>query len=247
MRTRYDSLVLSLLSPIRLARSLFAGWFLFAASFAFGQQYVGRYDVYGGFMYLDSPHINLAERGFHMQAGVRPTTWYSLGFDYSIETGHTNLTPSLLTTGLQQQLGTQLQQLAALGKIPPGYSLNVPIDSTTQTFAAGPQLAYRRWPLVTLYARPSIGAIHEVATPHATDPIAQLVVAQLAPSGQKTDWTPFYGVGGSVDVNLRKHFSLRLSVDFVHDHLFSDLLKDGRNTVRLAIGPALQFGPNAAK
>ncbi|MFL6463920.1 MAG: hypothetical protein ACJ73N_05875 [Bryobacteraceae bacterium] len=95
--------------------------------------------------------------------------------------------------------------------------------------------------------RPSIGAIHEVATPHAPDPIAQVIISQLAPSGKKTDWTPFYGFGGSVDVNFRKHFGLRFSVDLVHDHLFSDLLKDGRNTVRLAIGPAVQFGPNVAR
>ena len=236
-----------MISSFHLTRVLFTGWLLLTAPLAFGQQYVGRYDVYGGFMYLDSPHINLAERGFHLQAGVRPKTWYSLGFDYSISTGHTALTPNLLVTSLQQQLGKQLQQLAAIGKIPPGYSLVVPIDSTTQTFAAGPQLAYRRWPLVTLYVRPSIGAIHEVATPHALDPIAQLIVAQLAPSGQKTDWTPFYGFGGGADVNFRKHFGLRFTVDFVHDHLFSDLLKDGRNTVRLSIGPALQFGPNIKK
>lgn len=224
-----------------------AVWVLCVTPSVFGQQYVGRYDVYGGFLYFDSPHINLAERGFHLQTGVRMKTWYSLGFDYSTDTGHTTLGPHLLTTALQQQLGSQLQQLAAAGIIPPGYSLVVPIDSSTQTFAAGPELAYRRWPLVTLYVRPSIGAIHEIATPHALDPIAQSIVAQLAPSGKKTDWTPFYGFGGSADLNLKKHFGLRFSVDFVHDHLFSDLLKDGRNTVRLAVGPVVQFGPNIAQ
>jgi hypothetical protein len=33
-------------------------------------------------------------------------------------------------------------------------------------------------------------------------------------------------------------------VDLVHNHLFSDLLREGRNTVRLSIGPAFQFGHN---
>lgn len=221
-------------------------WLCCLGSPVFGQQYVGRFDIYGGFMYFDSPSINLAERGFHLQAGVRMKRWYSLGFDYSTDTGHTTLTPNLLTTSVQEQLGGQLRQLAALGRVPPGYSLAVPIDSSTQTFAAGPQLAYRRWQFVTLYVRPSIGAIHEIATPHATDPVTRLVISQLAPSGQKTDWTPFYGFGGSADLNFRKHLAVRLSVDFVHDHLFSDLL-NGRNTVRLAIGPALQFGRNISK
>ena len=90
---------------VRLAHLLLGGWLLCMTPFAFGQQYVGRYDVYGGFMYFDSPHINLAERGFHLQTGVRMKTWYSLGFDYSTDTGHITLVPSLLTTALQQQLG----------------------------------------------------------------------------------------------------------------------------------------------
>lgn len=209
-------------------------------------KYVARYDAYAGFMYLDSPHINLAERGFHMQVGFRPRTWYSLGFDYSVATGHTSLTPDLLPVSLQQQLGAQFAQLAALGRLPPGYALSVPIDSTTHNFAAGPQFAYRRWPLVTLYLRPSFGAVHETATPHSTDPIAGLVIASLAPSGVKQDWTPFYGVGGGADFNFSRRFSLRMQVDVVHDHLFNDLLKDGRNTVRLSVGPTVQFGRNIA-
>jgi hypothetical protein len=211
------------------------------------QDYLGRFDVYGGFMYLESPHINLAERGFHLQAGFRPTRWYSLGFDYSISTGHTTLTPDLLTTSLQQSLGAQLARLVAAGVIPPTYALTVPIDSTTATFAAGPQFAWRRWPLVTLYIRPSFGAIHETATPHALDPVSAAIIAQLAPSGEKKDWTPFYGVGGGFDVNFSKYTSIRVQVDFVHDHLFSDLLKDGRNSVRLSVGPAFQFGHNVGR
>jgi hypothetical protein len=30
----------------------------------------------------------------------------------------------------------------------------------------------------------------------------------------------------------------------VHDHLFDDLLQNGRNTVRFAIGPGFQWGKN---
>src|ERR1051325_11487425 len=41
----------------------------------FGQQsYVPRYDIFTGFTYLNSPKISLAEPGFHLQAGLRPTT-----------------------------------------------------------------------------------------------------------------------------------------------------------------------------
>ena len=228
---------------------IFAAFFsLLVVSPAYGQQkYVSRFDAFGGYAFLDSPHVGLFENGFQFQVGVRPKTWYSLGFDYSISEGTLTLTPSLLTDALQQQLAAQFQALALAGQIPPGYTLSVPTHSRTQTFAAGPQLAYRHFSHVTLFIRPSIGAIYEVATPNPGDPIATAVVAQLAPSGRKTDWTGFYGFGGGVDYLFSKHVGLRIQADLVYDHLFSDLLKDGRLTTRFSIGPCFNFGKNIAK
>lgn len=227
---------------------LVAVFSLLAISPAFGQQsYISRFDAFGGYAFLDSPHIGLFENGFQLQVGVRPKTWYSLGFDYSISEGNLTLTANLLTPALQQQLGAQLQALALAGLVPPGYVLSVPTHSRTQTFAAGPQLAYRHFSHVTLFVRPSIGAIYEVATPNPGDPIAVGVVSQLAPSGKKTDWTGFYGFGGGVDLLFSKHLALRVQADLVYDHLFSDLLKDGRLTTRFSIGPCFNFGKNIAK
>ena len=223
---------------------MFTAVSLFISSPAFGQQaYVSRYDAFAGYTLLDSPHIGLVD-GFHFQVGVRPKTWYSLGFDYSISAGDLALTPNLLTSALEQQLGLQLQRLAAKGLLPPGYVLSVPVHSTTQTFAAGPQLAYRRFSQITLFIRPSIGAIREVVTPHPADPIAAGIVKELAPSGQKTDWTAFYGFGGGGDFLFYRHVGLRVQADLVYDHLFSDLLKDGRLTTRFSIGPCFNFGKN---
>src|SRR5271154_5028454 len=68
---------------------------------AFGQEYVGRFEVYGGYMYLWSPHISLLEPGFHVQAGMRYPRHISMGFDYSRATGSTSLTPNLATASLQ--------------------------------------------------------------------------------------------------------------------------------------------------
>lgn len=211
------------------------------------QDYVGLFDVYSGFTYLDSPSVNLAQRGYHLQVGINPKTWYALGFDYSISTGHSAIEPNQLTTALQQQLGGQLRQLVLAGIIPPTYALTVPFDSTTDTFAAGPQLEIRHFSAATLFVRPSIGAIHEVATLHSVDPISAGIVMQLAPSGKKSDWTPFYGFGGGVDLNVSRHFSVRMQADFVHNHLFSDVLRESRNTVRLSIGPSFHFGRNVAQ
>ena len=215
---------------------------------AFGQQaYVSRFDSFTGYTYLDSPAVGLGENGFHFQTGVRANTWLSLGFDYSISAGTLTLTPNLLLPSLQQQLGAELGQLAAAGKIPAGYTLKVPAHSRTQTFAAGPQFNYRHFSKVTLFIRPSAGAIHEYATPQPVDPIAAGVAAQLAPSGHKVDTVVFYGVGGGVDLNFSRHVGLRMQADFVHDHLFSDLLQNGRNTIRMSIGPCFNFGHNIAR
>ena len=84
------------------------------------------------------------------------------------------------------------------------YRLAVPTDATTQTFALGPQYAFRRLSRVTLFLRPSLGALRERAVPHPGDPFATVIATQLAPAGYKRDWTGFYGVGGGADFTSRK-------------------------------------------
>ncbi|HLH01856.1 MAG TPA: hypothetical protein VKX25_03740 [Bryobacteraceae bacterium] len=208
------------------------------------QDYVGRFDVFSGFTWFDSPSAKLQERGYHLQAGINARTWLALGFDYSVVSGSLNLTSDLLKPALATQINGQIAQLQALGVLPAGYQLSVPTGSTTQTFAAGPQLEYRHFQAVTLFIRPSIGAIYEEARPHPHDAFTTAVVSQLAPSGSKTDWEGFYGFGGGVDLNFWRHASLRLQADFVHNSLFTDILKSSRNTVRLSVGPSFHFGRN---
>ena len=62
----------------------------------------------------------------------------------------------------------------------------------------------------------------------------------------KTDWTYFWGVGGGVDLNITRHYGVRIHADFVHDYLFSDLLP-ARNELRVSIGPTVHFGSNVAE
>lgn len=222
---------------------------ILAASPAFAQQtYVTRYDAFVGYGFLDSPAVGLFENGVAAQAGVRPRTWFSLGIDFTYASGNLVLTPNLLTPAIQQSLTGLLGSLAAAGQLPAGYTLAVKSTSKTETFAAGPQLAYRHWKPITLFLRPVfLGAIHETATPKPTDPIATLVVSQLAPSGHKTDTTWFIGLGGGIDFILTHHLALRAQTDVVWDHLFSDLLQNGRWTVRFSVGPAFNFGRNIVK
>ncbi len=218
--------------------------FLFTAALHSQQRDVPRYDFYAGYSYFHSAPIDLSEKGTNIQIGFRPRTWYSLGFDFSAVKGSLTVTPELLPVDLQQKLAAQLAQLAALGRLPAGYKLAVPADSTTYAFAAGPQLAYRHFKRVTFFLRPNFGAIKEIATPTPGDPIATAIVAQLAPEGKKRDWQGFFGFGGGFDIIFTRNFSIRVQGDHVYDHLFNDLLKDGRFTTRFSIGPAFNFGRN---
>ena len=215
------------------------------------QSYVTRFDAYGGYGFLDSPKVNLFENGFAAQFGVRPTTWLSLGVDYTYASGNLKITPDQLLPALQAQLTAGIGAGIAAGKLPPTYpysTLYVPAHSRTQTFAAGPELIYRHFQKMTLFVRPVYaGVIHETATPQPQDPVVAALVASLIPTPSKTDNVLFLGFGGGFDILFGKHFALRSQADLVHDHLFSDLLTDGRFTVRFSTGPAFNFGKNIVK
>lgn len=208
-----------------------------ASSIALAQQeYVGRYDGFAGFSYLSSPKLNLAERGFNGEFGINWNRWLAIGADYSIFTGHSALSPQELTPALQAQL---IPLLPLLGPNPA-----IPFDSTTYTFTAGPQLNFRQLKWVTFFVRPAIGGMHETATLKPNSPVQALLVASLAPGGKKSDLQPFYGVGGGLDLNVSKHVAVRVATDFVHVKLFSNLLAEGRNSVRVSVGPSFRFGHN---
>ncbi|MGA3041557.1 MAG: hypothetical protein ABSF54_12295 [Bryobacteraceae bacterium] len=211
------------------------------------QQYVGRFLVYTGFMFLDSPKISLFEPGFHFQAGMRWSRHISLGFDYSRGTGPTTVGLNQATTAIQNQFGPILQQLIAIGALPSNYVAALPFSSVTQTFAMGPEFPYRRFKRLTPYIRPSCGIINEIATAHPADHVTQILVNEVQPSGKEEEWTAYYGFGGGVAFNVTKHFSLVVQADLVHDHLFPDLLKNGRNSVRFSIGPGFQLGGNVTR
>jgi hypothetical protein len=214
---------------------------VFVATFALAQQqdYVPRYDVFTGFSYLASPHLNLFQRGFNGEAGVNVRRWLALGGDFSVFSGHSSLTTADLDP-------SQLAKLTPLLPfLPPGVNiaaLSVPFDATTYTFTAGPQFNYRGLKVITPFIRPAIGGIHEHVKAKPDNPITQTLVGVLLPSGVKTDTTIFYGVGGGFDINASKHIGIRLAADFVHFKLFDGFLKDPRNAVRFSVGPTFRGG-----
>ena len=188
-----------------------------------------------------SPKLNLAERGFDVVRRKSSAAGSRYGADYSIFTGHSDIHAADLKPAFQAQL---VPLLPLLGPNPA-----VPFDSTTYTFTFGPQINFRQLKWITIFVRPAIGVqeMHETATLKPNSPLLALVTAQLAPSGKKTDLKPFYGVGGGFDLNATKHVAIRFAADYVHVNLFDDLLKEGRNSVRLAVGPTFRFGHNVAE
>ena len=227
---------------------LLAGLALMAGTGVRAQQatqksaYVGRFDAYVGFSGIHAPFVNdLNQQGVGVQFGINNTRWLATGFDYSAQTGTTQLTPSLLPTNLQMALGAML---------PPKYSLSVPTDVNIQTFSAGPQLVYRHFSKASLFVHPVLSAFRVKATPHPTDAVSTLVIGALEQqglvpaSGIKLDWTGGYGVGGGTDANFSKHFSARFIIDIAHTHPMNDLLANGGWVYRFSIGPAIHFGHN---
>ena len=202
---------------------------------AFAQQsYVGRYDAFAGFTYLDTPRMNLMERGFITQEGININRWLAFGVDFSVMDGHSDLK-------IGDLVPADRNAAHSLG-FPD--SFGVPYNSITYTYTAGPQINIRKFKKVTLFVHPDLGAIHEKVTAAPKTTLQTLVTNALVPGGSRPDTTYFYGVGGGLQYGLTKHFGLRFTADYVHLHLFSNLLADSRNSFRFSIGPSFNFGKN---
>jgi opacity protein-like surface antigen len=242
-----------------------AALLLMISTCAFAQQdYVGRYDVYAGYSYLGSPKINLSQRGLNIQLGYNWNRWLAFGFDYSNQDGRGTLVPNELkqpyfgeVDGLVLEGEAGLLTEYGVPTLPANYDAYVPFAARTQTFAAGPQLVFRNLPYlkrkkIGLFLHPSLGAIHEHINLEPHDIFTGFVMEELVAGGvlqttHPSDTTYFYGFGGGIEFNATKHVHLRTDVEFVHVNLFSGLLADSRNSVRVSVGPTFNFGKNVKK
>jgi hypothetical protein len=225
---------------------LLAALAVFTSAAPAQQTHIGRYDAYAGYTDINSPDLGLNESGFHTQGGINLRRWLSLGGDYSLGWGSQLLTTNLLPAALQAQVNAAQTGYIQAGFLPANYHLAVPTDAFTQTFALGPQLVDRHYSRVSLFLRPSLGALRERATPNPADPFQKVIVAGLAPAGFKLDWTGFYGVGGGGEIALTPHIGLRMQLDAVYNHPFNDILANGRWTFRTSVGTSFHFGRNIA-
>lgn len=208
------------------------------------QSEVLRYQVIGGYSYLHVPSLNLAQRGFNGDLGINVRPWLSMGFDFSVFTGHSTLLPSYFNSA------TQLKLAQALGQMGNPPIAGIPYSSTTFTYQAGPQLNYRRFRKVTLFVRPALGLLHEKIQTHPAGcgqyqlQCTALVKGLLGGKLSAADNTVFYGFGGGATWEINPHFGLRATADFARFNLFPDTLNGSRNGVRLSVMPKFGFGKN---
>ena len=204
-----------------------------------GQQTdINKYTIYTGFDSMISPARSLTEYGFDVDFGVTLKPWVALGGDFSA-IGHSIISGSGTINGSETIYAPLLTSVG----IPPS-SVHVPFKSTSYTFAAGPQFYLRKWEKITLFARPGLGGIHESADltlPPGLDGLLEQAGLPV-PSSHQTDTTWFVGVGGGADFNVSRRVGIRVSVDWVNTHLFSDLLTGRQNYVRFTIGPTFRWG-----
>ena len=209
---------------------LLCGLALFICLPALAQQdHVNRYDLYTGYSQLNSPSVSLQQYGFNTSFGVNVNGWFALGGDFSALQGNGSIALS----------GTKAAPL--LAPFLNGQDPSLPFSATTYTFAVGPQLNIRKWKKLTLFVRPGLGVLHERAELKAPPNLAPLIslVPGLAP--QLTNTVVFYGGGGGFDYNANRHMAIRVSADFIHTNLFSDLLQP-RNAIRVSVGPTWRWG-----
>lgn len=221
------------------------------------QDYVGRFDLYGGWAYLNSTNENLIQRGFHTQDGINVNKWLSFGVDFSTFQGSTALQGNQLSTKYQTQLSQLLTAVITQNPslAPYASSLKVPYNAETYTLTGGPQLSYRGLKWVTIFVHPSVGAYHEKVTARpgkSANPLVPIVTQAFKTAGvldsnsAKSDTTYFYGIGGGVELNVTKHMHIRLTSDYVKTPLFDGFLREKVTNVRFSVGPTWNFGRNVA-
>lgn len=203
---------------------------------------VNRYTVFTGFDYMVSPARNLTERGFDADFGITVKRWLALGGDFGAM-GNDVLSGAGTINGSETVFAPLLTSAAALGAPPPS-AVHVPFTSTTYTFAAGPQFYLRKWQKITFFARPGFGGIHETADIAIPPQLGALlsVLGASVPNSHQSDTTLFFGLGGGFDLNLSRPVGLRFAADWVNTHLFSDLLTNRQNYLRLSVGPTFRWG-----
>jgi hypothetical protein len=201
-----------------------------------------RFGLFAGGSDLDTPASGINQYGIRLSAGIRQRSWRLTGFDFSRFGGQGQIRAAALVPPLRQLVLGAIAQYQAAGLLPAGYQYRVNTSVHTITYSLGPQFNTRPFHGAVLFGSPALGALREAATLTGTDAFTTATIAQALPSGHKTDWVPFYGGSGGVDVPLNRHVVLRSQRDVVRSHPFSSLLASALWSYRYSCGILLTFG-----
>ena len=214
-----------------------------------------KWDMYAGYSYLNTPTNDIAQHGFNLSFGRNINKWLALGMDFSRHegTGAQNATGTDMVARLPSTIVAGLP--ASLAPALPGIKLNVPVNASSATFAAGTQFQVRKNKWVTPFFRPFLGAFHGraegkasqitvTALPAGLPPqtvaavIASIPADVLQKSLTQSETSLGYGVGGGMDLNVSKPIGIRVAADYIRTGLFDT----HQNNVRVAFGLIYRFG-----
>ena len=222
----------------------FSGLALFLCVPAFAQQdiSINRYTLYTGFDYFNNPGLSLNQRGFDTDFGVTVRPWLGLGADFSAA-GNSIISGGGTINGSGTIYAPILTAAAPLGAPSPS-SVNVPFKSNSYTFAVGGQFYWRKFRRITFLGRPGLGGIHSNADVNLPPQLAGLLGLLHAPipNSHQVDTAFFFGLGGGFDIKMSRNVGLRVTADWIDTHLFSNILVNRQNFVRVTAGPVFKWG-----
>jgi opacity protein-like surface antigen len=211
--------------------------------------------MYAGYSYLNTPTNDISQHGFNLSFGRNINKWLALGMDFSRHEG--SGAQNATGTDMAARLPVSVLQGLPVGVAPllPGIKLNVPVNASSATFAAGTQFQVRKNKWVTPFFRPFLGAFHGRAEgkasqitvtalpPGATPQLVAAVLASipadvLQKSLTQSETSLGYGVGAGFDLNISKPIGIRFAADYIRTSLFDQK----QNNVRIATGLIYRFG-----
>jgi hypothetical protein len=212
---------------------------------------INRYTLYTGFDYFIGPGLSMTQRGFDTDFGVTAKPWLGLGVDFSAAGdailsggGTINGASTVYAPTLNSAYQNGIPPYVQPGVVPPANAVNVSFKSTTYTVAVGAQIYLRKFKKVTFLVRPGFGAIHASVDLNVPPGLPQLFVPLNlpVPKSSQSDTTWFIGFGGGFDINFSRRVGLRVTTDWINSHLFSDILTNRQNYIRVTIGPTWKWG-----
>jgi hypothetical protein len=194
---------------------------------------VDRNDIYVGTSNIADPDQSQQNQSFRGPSAMTLKPRISIDSDDK-ENSQPQKTNLLLDTA-QVQRDMVLSRIIPQHLLPSNYQITTPETAFTETVAFGPRLLDQQHSWSSFYLRPMLGVSRDRILSNKSILFPKVFAAPLAPRGLITDWTGFFGLGGSAELNLSESLSLRGKIDVLYNDPSNDALSKGRWTYRYSI------------